>query len=208
MKDLKDKAISIKGKQYVLVSDRVVYFNEQYPNGSITTELISMPDSERVIVKAIIYPDINEASRSFTGYSQAVIGDGMVNSAAALENAETSAVGRALGFMGIGIIESIASADEMNKATLNVTKFATPKQLQWMRDVAARAAGLENLDDIDGWIKEVLTILPTQVPLAKVKTAVDRLEAAGKEEQPQLLDPVVDVSEEDIARLQRGEIAY
>ena len=33
-----------------------------------------------------------------------------------LENAETSAVGRALGFLGIGSVESIASADEVNKA--------------------------------------------------------------------------------------------
>ena len=41
----------------------------------------------------------------------------MVNKTSAIENAETSAVGRALGLiMGIGVIESIASADEMNKA--------------------------------------------------------------------------------------------
>jgi hypothetical protein len=30
--ELKDKAIDIKGKKYVLVSDRVIYFNENYPN--------------------------------------------------------------------------------------------------------------------------------------------------------------------------------
>ena len=36
-KSLKDKAIDIKGKKYVLVSDRVLYFNENYPNGCIQT---------------------------------------------------------------------------------------------------------------------------------------------------------------------------
>ena len=37
MTELKDKAIDIKGKQYVLVSDRVLYFNETYPNVCIIT---------------------------------------------------------------------------------------------------------------------------------------------------------------------------
>ena len=36
-KTLVDKAIDIKGKKYVLVSDRVMYFNEKYPNGCIQT---------------------------------------------------------------------------------------------------------------------------------------------------------------------------
>lgn len=110
---LKDKAISIKGKDYVLVSDRVIFFNENYPEGSITTELITQPESDRIVVKATVSPD---GKRFFTGYSQATIGDGYINKTSALENAETSSVGRALGFMGIGVIESIASADEMNKA--------------------------------------------------------------------------------------------
>ena len=71
-KELKDKAINIKGKQYVLVSDRVIYFNEAYPEGSIATELVSAPDAETVIIKATIKPD---ALRTFTGYSQATWGD-------------------------------------------------------------------------------------------------------------------------------------
>lgn len=37
-KQLVDKAIDIKGKKYVLVSDRIIYFNETYPNGSIVTD--------------------------------------------------------------------------------------------------------------------------------------------------------------------------
>ena len=117
--ELKDKAISIKGKQYILVSDRVLYFNENYVKGSISTELISQPESTMVIVKAVVTPDVDLPSRVFTGYSQAVIGEGMVNKTSALENAETSAVGRALGMMGIGVIESIASADEMAKTSVS-----------------------------------------------------------------------------------------
>lgn len=112
-KDLQEKAIDFKGKKYVLVSDRVLYFNENYPEGSITTELVSKPEDEMVVIKAIVKP--NE-KQTFTGYSQATWGEGYINKTSALENAETSAVGRALAFMGIGVIESIASADEINKA--------------------------------------------------------------------------------------------
>jgi len=115
-KSLKNKAIKIQGKSYVLVSDRINYFNETYPGGSIVTRLVGFKDNT-YIVKAIICPDVTKADRIFTGYSQAKIGQGMVNQSAALENCETSAVGRALAMMGIGVIDSIASVDEINKAT-------------------------------------------------------------------------------------------
>ena len=111
------KTIDIKGKAYVLVVDRVRAFNEGYLNGSITTELVSEPNSERVVIKATVIPDVKNMDRKFTGYSQALIGDGYINKTSALENGETSAVGRALALMGIGITDSFASADEIVKAT-------------------------------------------------------------------------------------------
>lgn len=127
-KTLIDKAIDIKGKKYVLVSDRVLYFNETYPEGSITTELVSKPEDETVVIKATIRPDMANA-RTFTGYSQATWNDGYINKTSALENAETSAVGRALAFMGIGVIESIASIDEIKKTTVTAPrKSLTPDE--------------------------------------------------------------------------------
>jgi hypothetical protein len=44
-KSLTSKAIDIKGKKYVLVSDRVQFFNDNYPNGYISTELVSNPEN-------------------------------------------------------------------------------------------------------------------------------------------------------------------
>lgn len=113
-KSLKEKAIDIKGKKYVLVSDRVLYFNEHYPNWSIQTTRESAGDME--IVKAFVVPDMEQPNRMFTWYSQAKRGDGFINKTSALENAETSAVGRALAMMWIWVIDSIASVDEINKA--------------------------------------------------------------------------------------------
>ena len=131
MNNLNAKAIDIKGKKYVLVSDRVLYFNETYPNGMIRTHLLSNPDSELVVVKAQVIPDLTNPDRFFTGHSQAKWGDGYINKTSALENAETSAVGRTLAMMGIGVIDSIASADEIKKTThypVN-TKFVEPKDV-------------------------------------------------------------------------------
>mgnify|MGYP001561718592 CR=1 FL=1 len=131
-KDLREKAIDFKGKKYVLVADRVLYFNETYPDGCITTELVSQPDAVLVVFRAEVYPDgLN--GRKFTGYSQAKWGDGYINKTSAIENAETSAVGRALAFMGIGVIDSIASIDEINKAVSADTR-ATPQATSKFKD--------------------------------------------------------------------------
>lgn len=123
-KTLKDVAIDIKWKKYVLVSDRVIYFNETYPNGSIATERFTEWDME--IIKATVTPDCDKPNRVFTWYSQAKRGDWFINKTAALENCETSAVGRALAFMWIGVIDSIASVDEIKKAESQSEKKETP----------------------------------------------------------------------------------
>lgn len=115
-KALAAKAVNIQGKKYVLVSDRVIFFNETYPNGAIQTEELETIESSHVKIKATVIPDIEKPLRFFTGHSQEVVGSSFINKTSALENAETSAVGRALALMGIGVIDSIASVDEIHKA--------------------------------------------------------------------------------------------
>lgn len=124
--ELKSKAVDIKGKKYVLVSDRIQYFNANYPNGSITTELISKPEDDMVVVKAAVIPDVDKPERKFSDYSQATWGEGYINKSSALENCSTSAVGRALAYMGIGIIDSVASLDEIRKSEMNKGLKPTP----------------------------------------------------------------------------------
>jgi hypothetical protein len=112
------KTVDIKGKEYVLVVDRIRYFNETYPNGCIETERLTTERGYEV-VQATVTPDVANPNRYFQGLSQADFSQGAVNEKAGLENAETSAVGRALGMMGIGVIDSIASADEMTKVGIS-----------------------------------------------------------------------------------------
>lgn len=106
------KTINIKGKEYVPVVERVKEFHRLYPAGIIETTIISN-DDKRVVVLAKVFltPD---QEIGFTGHSQAEWGKGMMGDVA-LEIAETSAIGRALGFANIGLIDGIASADEMRK---------------------------------------------------------------------------------------------
>jgi len=104
----------IKGKEYVEVKDRIIKFNKDYPKGFITTEIISQTD-DIITMKATVTPDSDQSNRIFTGTAQEWKNDprSMVNKTSFVENCETSAVGRALALMGIGVIDSIASAEEV-----------------------------------------------------------------------------------------------
>lgn len=131
--------VNIKGKEYVLVKDRVEYFNKNFDNGAITTELLSEAGSGTIVIKATVTPDVKNPERHFTGMASETVGDGYINETAALENCETSAVGRAFAFMGIGIVDSIASADEMRKAeNARKPKVYKPseKQMNYLENIA------------------------------------------------------------------------
>ena len=108
-------AMPIKGKKYVMVNDRVQGFRKLFPLGDINTELVEYKPDEYCVIKCHVYDENGEHLAS--GYAQETVSKNQsINRTSMLENCETSAVGRALGFLGIGSVESIASADEINKA--------------------------------------------------------------------------------------------
>lgn len=107
------KLTPIKGKDYAEVNQRVKAFRMLYPEGSITTELLSVENGV-VIVKATASDDNGKVLA--TGISYERENSSMINKTSYIENCETSAVGRALGFLGIGIDTSICSADELAHA--------------------------------------------------------------------------------------------
>lgn len=104
--------MDIKGKNYVLVNERVKAFRQLYPEGTIATELIYDGDGVATMKATISIGDLILA----TGYAQEKEASSYINKTSYIENCETSAVGRALGFLGIGIDTSIASAEEVNTA--------------------------------------------------------------------------------------------
>ena len=112
------KTVNIKGKEYVEVHTRIKEFHNQYKNGSLTSsfERIELDSDALWIVKAKATPDVSNPERFFTGHAQELESQGYINKTSALENAETSAWGRALGSLNIGLTDSMATADEVNKA--------------------------------------------------------------------------------------------
>ena len=102
-------------KPYVQVNDRVQGFRKLYPEGIIKTEMVVYIPDDYCVFKCEIYND--KVGLLATGYAQETVEKNKnINRTSMLENCETSAVGRALGFLGIGSVDSIASADEVNKA--------------------------------------------------------------------------------------------
>ena len=120
----KFKTTNIKGKEYVEVNQRVIAFRQlsEYTNFSLETEILSL-DSESCVIRAIIKNAQGQVVA--TGMAQEDKSSSRINQTSYVENCETSAVGRALGFLGIGIETSIATADEVDMA---IKKQDSPKQ--------------------------------------------------------------------------------
>ena len=107
-------SVIIHGNEYKTVAERVRAFledNAESEDIGVATEIVN--DNEKVVtVKA----SVRIGGRVFTGHAQSRRDAQSVEGQAPLEVAETSAVGRALGFAGYGMIDSIASAEEVKVA--------------------------------------------------------------------------------------------
>lgn len=101
--------VNIHGKVYLTVARRIDDFRKAYPDYSITSTVLHA-DQDYVQVRAEIANTTGRVIAS--GLAEEVRKASNINKTSALENAETSAVGRALAFLGMGGTE-IASADEV-----------------------------------------------------------------------------------------------
>lgn len=100
-------------KDYAEVNERIKAFRMLFPNGTISTDIVSLEDGV-CVMKAIA---MNEAGMILaTGYAYEKENSSLINQTSFIENAETSAVGRCLGMLGIGIDTSIASYEEVSNA--------------------------------------------------------------------------------------------
>ena len=153
-KDLKKvnaelKTTDIKGKDYADVSQRITAFRKLYPEGYIRTTLVSCSGGVVVIhAEAGCYDENGEPRLLGTGYAYEKENSTYINKTSYIENCETSAVGRALGMVGIGIDTSVASADEVRRAISQQeamekkapAKKPAPKKKEEARDPDAEPA--------------------------------------------------------------------
>jgi hypothetical protein len=118
MSNYKFKTTNIRGKQYVEVNERIKFFRqeEQYKNWSLITDFTVLDEAQCVCKAQIV--DANNRIIS-TGHAHEVQGSSNINKTSFVENCETSAIGRSLAMLGIGIDTSIASANEVSDAIAN-----------------------------------------------------------------------------------------
>lgn len=106
------KTTNIKGKAYVEVNERIKYLrtHPDYSGWSLSSEIVQL-DADSCVIRAEIRDD-NWVLRA-TGFAQEDKSSSYINKTSYVENCETSAWGRALANLGIGIDTSIASSNEV-----------------------------------------------------------------------------------------------
>ena len=153
------KATDIKGKGYIEVNQRIKAFRQVYPTGTISTEIVSLENGV-VMMKATVLDDTGKTLATGLAYEKE--SSSFINKTSFIENCETSAIGRALGFCGFGIDSSVASAEEVENAMLNQgnqdkqERKASPKQVALLEkiyqgenlDKLLKYNNLEKLEDI------------------------------------------------------------
>jgi len=147
--------IEIHGKEYITVAERIDQLrkSDDFKDYAIKTKIVS--NTEYVIVRAKI---IDATGRVVaTGTAEENRNNGHINKTSALENCETSAVGRALAFLGFAGTE-IASADELVAAQEQQVKKAC-----WEAATNTMQATLDNYESVVAIKTAIVSEKPDQV---------------------------------------------
>jgi hypothetical protein len=106
--------MSFNPADYAEVAERLPLFWKDCPRGRIITEIV-VDDGERIVIKASLFPTYEDHHPTTTGFAEEIRGSSMVNKTSALENCETSAIGRALANYQYQGSKKRASLEEMVK---------------------------------------------------------------------------------------------
>ncbi len=151
MSNYKFKTTNIRGKKYVEVNERIKFFRQedQYKNWTVATDFPVL-DSDAAVCKATIAD--TDGRVISVGHAHEERGSSNINKTSFVENCETSAIGRALAMLGIGIDTSIASANEVQDAIAKQQAMVDDPKVQKLSK--ALDAPVENImDKAVGYIK-------------------------------------------------------
>jgi hypothetical protein len=118
---------------YETVESRLEKFWKEFPDGRISTEL-EVCEAARYVVKAYLYRTYLDGVAYSTGFAEEKDSDRGVNATSALENCETSAIGRALANAGFAAKGKRPSREEMAKVEKPVIlkqKYPEPVKDAW-----------------------------------------------------------------------------
>lgn len=137
-------------ESYETVQERLDSFWIRYPDGRVNTQLIHQGDKTFVVVASLYRDTLAESVPFAMGMAEEVIDSSPVNKTSALENCETSAIGRALRNGGIG---KQASREEMEKVERR-TVVEAPQQILNPNEIVAEAEAAKTIDELRGvWAK-------------------------------------------------------
>lgn len=126
---------------YIDVAERIEMFYEKYPEGRITTELINVPGwngkQTQFIVQAYLYGTAEGFTALATGLAEESFGNSGPNQTSALENAETSAIGRAIANLGFATTRDGKRQRPSRQEMEKVQRGAEPDNLTEMRKMLA-----------------------------------------------------------------------
>ena len=123
-------------EDYETVEERLVKFWKDHPDGQIHTKVLEHTQA-RFIVEASIYRTEADARPWTTGLAEETVQGRGVNATSALENCETSAIGRALANAGYATKGKRASREEMSKVA---SKSAADNAIQAAKAKMAQTA--------------------------------------------------------------------
>ena len=106
--------MSFNPADYAEVAERLPLFWKECPRGRIITEII-VDDGTRIVMKASLFVTYEDYHPTTTGFAEEIRGSSMVNKTSAVENCETSAIGRALANYQFQGSKKRASLEEMVK---------------------------------------------------------------------------------------------
>jgi hypothetical protein len=146
-------------EDYETVEERLIKFWKDHPDGQIHTKLMEHT-SGRFIVEASIYRTEADTRPWTTGLAEETVQGRGVNATSALENCETSAIGRALANAGYATKGKRASREEMNKvATVKKTEAIIDETKAKMLETSGTYIPVVKEDD--PWTIKPATMPPT-----------------------------------------------
>ena len=120
-KSLNGSTIKIHNNDYATVALRIGILRRNLGTAATISSTLEYQDEKKVIVKAQVFIDDKLVS---TGLAEELRAASRINQNSALENAETSAVGRALAMLGL-TNDKIASAEEVSGAIVQSDQTLT-----------------------------------------------------------------------------------
>ena len=136
----------VKGKNYAEVAQKVQAFRNLIPGGFITSEIIRFDPGIVYMKSEAGYYENGQKVILATGHAFERQDASNVNKTSYIENCETSAVGRALAFIGIGSESSISSVEELKQAIVTQNAIAQGQIVDPTKtDMPVKPAGTPNI---------------------------------------------------------------